>query len=117
MAVTFGLASYKGAVSGLHLQTVTYGETASTAEAIDEDGNIEQVDVYAKKRTIQCEGNVDADGDISALTVGGDLSVGGNTFKIDSVSIKESVNGHKTVSISGSAPIESSGTGGGGTGN
>lgn len=104
MAVTFGLASYAGAVTGLHLQTVTYGETASTAEAIDESGNIEQVDVYAKKRTIQCEGNV-VSGTTLSLTVGGTLTVGGNTFTIDSVSIKETVNGHKTASISGSAPI------------
>lgn len=117
MAVTFGLASFKNQVAGLHLQTVTYGETASTAEAIDEDGNIEQVDVYAKKRTIQCEGNVVDDPNsntdsLSALTVGGDLTVDGNTYKIDSVSIKESVNGHKTASISGSAPIAASGGGG-----
>ena len=117
MAVIFGLASFKSAVSGLHLQSVTYGETASSAEAIDEDGNIEQVDVYAKKRTIQCEGNVVESGDISALTVGGTLTVGGNTFTIDSVSVKESVNGHKTATISGSAPIEDSGSGGSGSGN
>lgn len=103
--ITFGLASFKGVITGLHLQSVTYGESCSTAEAVDEDGNIEQIDVYAKKRTIQCEGNVCADGDISALTVGSELTVGGNTFMIDSVSIKEGVNGHKTASISGSAPI------------
>lgn len=111
MAVIFGLASFKNQVAGLHLQTVTYGETASTAEAIDEDGNIEQVDVYAKKRTIQCEGNV-VDGSTLGLSVGGDLTVGGNIYKIDSVSIKESVNGHKTATISGSAPMTASGGGG-----
>lgn len=113
-SVTFGLASYAGAVSGLHLQTVTYGETGSTAEAIAEDGSIEQVDIYAKKRTIQCEGNVV--GGTSALAVGGTLEVGGSTFTIDNLSIKESVNGYKTATISGSAPIKDSGTGGGGNG-
>lgn len=77
MSIVFGLASFKNAVAGLHLQTVTYGETASSAEAIDEDGNIEQIDMYGKKRTIQCEGNVVAEGDISALTVGGELTIGG----------------------------------------
>ena len=40
MGIVFGLASYKGAVSGLRLQRVTYGENASTAEALDEEGNI-----------------------------------------------------------------------------
>lgn len=112
MSITFGLASFKKAVAGLHLQTVTYGETASTAEAIDEDGNIEQIDMYGKKRTIQCEGNVVAEGDISALTVGAELTIGGKKYTIDSVSVKEGVNGHKTASISGSAPMEASGGGG-----
>ena len=106
MSVTFGLATYKGAVSGLTLQSVTYGETASTAEAIDEDGNVEQIDYYAKKRTIQCEGNVK--GDAAAFTVGGKLTIGGVEYNIDSVSVKESVNGHKTASISGSAPMKNS---------
>ena len=50
--IVFGLAEYKGAVSGVRLQSVTYGESASTAEAMDEDGYIEQTDVYGKKRTI-----------------------------------------------------------------
>jgi len=104
--IVFGLATYKNAVAGLRLQSVTYGETASSAEATDEDGYIEQIDIYGKKRTIQCEGNVLKDGNITALTVGGELTVDGKAYKIDSVSIKESVNGHKTASISGSAPME-----------
>ena len=50
MTIVFGLAKYKNAVAGLRIQSVTYGETASTAEAVDEDGNIEQTDVHSKKR-------------------------------------------------------------------
>ncbi len=107
--IVFGLATYKGAVTGLHLQSVTYTESGSTAEATGEDGNIEQIDMYAKKRTIQCEGNVTAAGDLSALTVGGTLTVDSKEYTIDSVTIKESVNGHKTCSVSGSAPISSTG--------
>ncbi|WP_288611597.1 hypothetical protein [uncultured Victivallis sp.] len=112
MSIVFGLASFKNAVAGLHLQTVTYGETASSAEAIDEDGNIEQIDMYGKKRTIQCEGNVVAEGDISALTVGGELTIGGKKYTIDNVSVREGVNGHKTASINGSAPMEAAEGGG-----
>ena len=104
MGIVFGLASYKGAVTGLHLQRVTYSETASTQDAIGEDGNIEQTDVYGKKKTIQCEGNV-VNGSGLAVTVGGTLTVGGDNFTIDNVSITENVNGHKTASISGSAPM------------
>lgn len=112
MAIVFGLASFKGVVTGLHLQSVTYGEAASEAEALDEDGNIEQNDVYGKKKTIQCEGNVVAAGDISALTVGGTLTVDSVAYKINSVSVKEMVNGHKTASISGSAPMPAAPSGG-----
>lgn len=108
MSIVFGLASFKNAVAGLHLQSVTYGETASTAEAIDENGDIEQIDVYGKKRTIQCQGNVVEGGDISALTVGAKLAVSGKDYKIDNVSVTETVNGHKSASINGSAPMKSS---------
>ena len=106
MSIVFGLAAYKGAVTGLRLQRVTYGETASTAEAMDEDGNIEQTDVYGKKKTLQCEGNVIEGNDFGNVKVGAELTVKGETFKIDNVSITESVNGHKTASISASAPIK-----------
>lgn len=105
MSVVFGLAKYKGVAAGVSLQRVVYGETGQSAEAIGEDGNIEQTNIYGKKRTIQCEGNVRAGEDSPAFTVGGTLTVDGNTFTIDNVSITESVNGHKTISISGSAPM------------
>ena len=110
MSIVFGLAEYKGVVTGLRLQRVTYGESASTAEALDEDGNIEQTDVYGKKKTIQCEGNV-VEGGTFALTVGGTLTVGGDNFKIENVNITENVNGHKTASISGSAPMTATANG------
>ena len=106
MSIVFGLAAYKGAVTGLRLQRVTYGETASTAEAMDEDGNIEQTDVFGKKKTLQCEGNVIEGNDFGNVKVGAELTLKGETFKIDNVSITESVNGHKTASISASAPIK-----------
>lgn len=107
MAIVFGLASYKGIVAGVRLQRVTYSETASTAEALDEDGDIEQTDVYGKKKTLQCEGNVTAE-NLETLTVGGTLTVNGEVFKIDNVSFTEANNAHKTASISASAPIKKS---------
>lgn len=98
----------RGRSRGFGSRASPTAKTCSSAEAPDEDGNIEQIDVYAKKRTIQCEGNVLKDGDLSALTVGAELTVDGNTFIIDSVTVRESVNAHKTCSISGSAPIPAS---------
>ena len=103
--IVFGLAEYKGAVSGVRLQSVTYGESASTAEAMDEDGYIEQTDVYGKKRTIQCEGNGVQGGNVAALTVGGKLTVSGVEYTLDSVQFRSGNNAHKTASISGSAPM------------
>ena len=50
-----------------------------------------------------------AEGDISALTVGGELTIGGKKYTIDNVSVRTGVNGHKTASISGSAPMEPAG--------
>ena len=108
--VVFGLATYKGIVTGLRLQRVSYGETASTAESIDEDGNVEQIDYYGKKKTLQCEGNVVKNGDFTNVKVGADLIVNGENFTIDNLNITESVNGHKTASISASAPIKNTST-------
>ena len=110
MTIVFGLAKYKNAVAGLRIQSVTYGESASTAEAVDEDGNIEQTDVHSKKKTIQIEANVTDTANMAAITVGGELVVDGDNYKIDNVSIKEINNAHKTVSISGSCPIKSAPT-------
>ena len=109
MSIIFGLATYKNAVAGLHLTSVQYGETASTAEAVDEDGNVEQTDVYAKKRTIQAQGNVVSGGDISALTVGGTVTMGGTSYRITSVTKNEAPNQHATFSFNGEAPMVTSG--------
>lgn len=110
MSIVFGLAKYKNAVAGLRVQSVTYGETASTAEAVDENGNIEQMDVHSKKKTIQIEANVVEGGSLDAITVGGKLTVVGDAYTIDNVSFKEVNNAHKTASISGSCPIKSAAT-------
>ena len=110
MGIVFGLALYKGIVAGVRLQRVIYSETASTADSLDEDGNVEQTDVFGKKKTLQCEGNVTED-NLAALTVGGTLTVNGEDFKIDNVSFTEANNAHKTASISASAPIKTAVTG------
>ena len=110
MGIVFGLATYKNAVAGLRIQSVNYGEAASTAEAVDEDGNIEQTDVHSKKKTIQIEANIVEGADLSAITVGGELTAASEVYKIDNVSIKEANNAHKTASISGSCPIKSAAT-------
>ena len=113
MGVDFGLAEYKGALAGVHLQNMTIQETASTAEAINEDGDIEQIDIYGAKKQLQAEGTVITGGTISALTVGASLTVNNVTYKIENVSVRTSVTGHKTITVSAVAPHAiNAGTGG-----
>lgn len=103
--IVFGLAEYRGAIAGVRLQNFSYSESGSTAEAVDEDGYVEQIDHFAKKRSIQCDGNIIEGGDRSAMTVGADLTVNGVTYRIDSVNERYVVNGHATFSITASAPL------------
>ena len=104
--ITFGTASYKGAVSGLIITSIKQGENGQTAEAMDEDGYIVQVDVYGKKKSLQIEGTVS--GGSLALQVGGTLTIGSVEYTIESVEITETNTGHQTASISASAPVAAS---------
>ena len=108
--IKFGLAEYKDAVAGLRIQSFSSDEDASTADALDEDGNVEQIDVYGKKETVQGEGNIVVGSDLSALTVGGTITVDSKVYKITKVSKKHGVNQHATCSFTASRPLTSSGT-------
>ena len=105
MAIVFGLAAYGNAIAGLHLQTVVCDETGTAAEALREDGAIEQIDMYERKRTIRAEGNVVEGGDLSALTVGGSLTVDSVTYTIESVTLRSTAAGHRRCTVTGVAPI------------
>ncbi|MBP5532153.1 MAG: hypothetical protein J6Y54_09035 [Lentisphaeria bacterium] len=109
-AIKFGLCEYKGAVAGLRLQSFSTDEDASEAEAMDEDGNIEQTDVYGKKETAQGEGNIIVGSDLSALTVGGTITVDSKVYRLTKVSKKHAVNQHATCSFTGVRPLTSGGT-------
>ena len=111
--IGFGTAAFQGAVSGIIITSIKQGSTAQAAEAMDENGNIIQVDMYGKKHTLQIEGTVS--GDASAFVAGGSLSVGGVGYKIESADITHTNTGHTTASITASAPIEVT-SGGSGTG-
>ncbi len=101
--IVFGLAEYKNTVAGVHLQNLTFGEESSDSEALDEDANVEQIDVYGRKKTVQGDGNVVSGGSI-AVTVGGELTIENITYKITSCSKKYGVNGNCTFSFTGKAP-------------
>ena len=106
-AIKFGLCEYKGGVAGLRLQSFSTDEDGSAAEAMDEDGNIEQTDVFGKKETAQGEGNIVVGSDLSALTVGGSITVDGKEYRLTKVSKKHAVNQHATCSFTGVRPLTS----------
>ncbi len=103
MAIKFGLATYKGIVAGLEIQTISIDDVCSEAEAMDEDGNITQIDQYGFKTTISGTGNIKSDVTL-ALSVGGTLTVDGKTFTINSVSKSISNTGHHSCNFAGTAP-------------
>ena len=104
-SINFGTATYKNAVTGLIITSIKFGSNAQSAEAMDEDGNIIQVDMYGKKQTVQIEGTVSS-GTTLALVAGGDLTISGITYKIESVEVTNTNTGHTSASITASAPVE-----------
>ena len=110
--INFGTAAFKGAVTGLIITSIKFGSNAQSAEAMDEDGNIIQVDMYGKKQTVSIEGTVSS-GTTLALVAGADLTIDSITYKIESVEVTSTNTGHTNASITASAPIApaASGTG------
>ena len=102
--INFGTAAFQGAVTGLIITSIKQGSTAQAAEAMDEEGNIIQVDMYGKKNTVQIEGTVSS-GTTLALVAGADLTISGVTYKIESVEVTSTNTGHTNASITASAPM------------
>lgn len=107
--VTFGIVTCSGSITGCYIQDISWGDTCSTAEAMDEQGNIVQIDVYGKKRTFTA--NATVNGSVS-LQSGDEIEIAGATYTITSATFKEAVNGHKTFSVSGTAPFAGGGSAG-----
>jgi hypothetical protein len=110
--INFGTAAFKGAVTGLIITSIKQGSTAQSAEAMDEEGNIIQVDMYGKKQTVNIEGTVSS-GTTLALVAGADLTIGGVTYKIESVDVTSTNTGHTNASITASAPVPVTSSGSG----
>ena len=110
--INFGTAAYKNAVAGLIITSIKFGSNAQAAEAMDEEGNIIQVDMYGKKQTVNIEGTVSS-GTTLALVAGADLTIGGVTYKIESVEVTSTNTGHTNASITASAPVPAASAGSG----
>ena len=103
MGVYFGMAEYNGQVAGVEIQQLDFAESCSEAEALSESGEVMQIDQYAKKRTISGNGNL-KNGSEFALAIGGELTIDGVTYKLNSVSKSYTNTGHVKVSFAGTAP-------------
>ena len=113
--INFGTAAYKNAVAGLIITSIKFGSNAQSAEAMDEEGNIIQVDMYGKKQTVNIEGTVSS-GTTLALVAGGTLTIDSVAYTIESVEVTNTNTGHTNASITASAPVPAeSASGGSGT--
>jgi len=112
--VVFGMATYKGAISPLQLQNISEQETGQQNEPLNEDGDVNQIDLYGNKKVLNATGNVKEGADTSAIVRGGSLIVNGTTYKITQVTWGESPNANKTCQITAEAPVVS-GSGGSST--
>ena len=110
--INFGTATYKNAVTGLIITSIKFGSSAQSAEAMDEEGNIIQVDMYGKKQTVQIEGTVSS-GTTLALVAGGTITIDGVAYTIESVEVTSTNTGHTNASITASAPVPAASSGSG----
>lgn len=98
--IKFGTAEYKGKWAGLVITSIKKDANSQKASAMDEEGNVIQINRYGKEESVQIEANVK--GDISALVVGAELTVDEKAYGIDTVSTTRTNTGHHTASITAS---------------
>ena len=113
--INFGTAAYKNAVSGVIITAIKQGGNGQTAEAMDEDGNIIQVNIYGKKHTLTIEGTL-ASGTTSSLAPGGTITIDGVDYTIESSEVTSTNTGHTSISITASAPMAAEAASGDSTG-
>ena len=102
MAITFGTIAYKDKVTGVYISSIKKDQTGSSVDAMNEAGEVVQIDRYGKKLTIQVDGT--GKDDISTLKIGAKLTIDGTEYIIDTVSTTQTNTGHYTLSLTASAP-------------
>ena len=102
MSITFGTVAYKDKVTGVYITSIRKDQTGSSVDAMNEAGEVVQIDRYGKKLTIQVDGTVKDD--ITALKIGAELTIDGTKYTIDTVSTTQTNTGHYTLSLTASAP-------------
>lgn len=102
MSITFGTVAYKDKVTGVYITSIKKDQIGSSVDAMNEGGEVVQIDRYGKKLTIQVDGTVKDD--ITVLKIGAKLTIDGTEYTIDTVSTTQTNTGHYTLSLTASAP-------------
>jgi len=97
MARQFGIVTTSTGVSSIVIQSIQEGSSIETAQAMDENGNITDINGYGAKNSVTIKGLVD--GSVTAKA-GDVISVGSDSYIITSFTKSQSNNGYAEVDIS-----------------
>ena len=97
MARQFGIVTTSSGVSSIVIQSIQIGTSVETANAMDEKGNITDINGYGAKNSVTIKGLLD--GSIS-VAAGDIITVGSDSYIITSAQVSESNTGYAEVDIS-----------------
>lgn len=118
MARQFGIVTTSTGVTSIVIQSLQYGTSVETANAMDENGVITDINGYGKKTSVTIKGLLDGSIGVAAGDI---ITVGSDSYIITSVQVSESNTGYAEADISaegapGVTPVgPSSGSGSGST--
>lgn len=96
MARQFGIITTSAGVSSIVIQSLQIGSSVETAQAMDELGNITDINGYGAKKSVTIKGLVD--GSVSA-DAGDIITVGSDSYIITSFQKSESNTGYAEVDV------------------
>ena len=97
MARQFGIVTTSSGVTSIVIQSIQIGNSVETANAMDENGNITDINGYGKKNSVTIKGLLDG---TVAVAAGDIITVGSDSYIITSVQISESNTGYAEADIS-----------------
>lgn len=101
MARKFGIVTgVSGLTAGIVIQSLTYNETAETAEARNSTGAITDLAAYSRSTSLSISGLLDESDGTTLVSAGSTLTLGGKNYLIESVDKTESNTDFVRVSLS-----------------
>lgn len=97
MARQFGIVTTSTGVTSIVIQSLQYGTSVETANAMDENGVIIDINGYGKKTSVTIKGLLDGSIGVAA---GDKIEVNSESYIITSVQVSESNTGYAEVDIS-----------------